>query len=105
MIDIKGMAMARITPPNPPAQQYPIIEIAFIKTPIVSSIVSYDCAPPPGIIGRSIGVFPPPPIFMNSPALPQYIKFIAMDEEQTILQIGNEGDDIFLKASVKKLKD
>lgn len=42
-------------------------------------------------------------MFMGQPAIPQYIKFIAKDEEQTILESPRGVREIYYRIWVKKL--
>jgi hypothetical protein len=105
MIHVTGSKFIKVTPANPPEQPLTLIEIAFIKAPIMLSKMHYDCPPPPHTKGRSAGVIPPPPIFASMPAYPQFIKFYAKDEEQVIQQMGEDGGPIYLKVTVKKLND
>jgi hypothetical protein len=105
MIHVEGSQFIKITPPKLPEQPLTMIEIAFLKAPMILSTFHYDCPPPPGTKKRSAGVVPPPPVVASMPSYPQYIKFYAKDEEQVIQQIGQEGAQIYLKVTVKKMND
>lgn len=84
------------------------VEITFPFTPTVFPLLHFTCPP----IGRgqpysgtnavANGMAARLPTFPSS----QYpLKFKAIDEEQTILQIGEEGGEWFFKCIVKQLKD
>ena len=44
-------------------------------------------------------------MFMGKPAIPQYIKFIAKDEEQIIMESPKGVKEIYYKIWVKKIKE
>jgi len=43
--------------------------------------------------------------FFGMPAFPQYLKFIAKDEEQIILESPGDGKEIYYKFRVRKIKE
>src|SRR5207245_2805453 len=99
----------KITPANPPSQPYPIVEVWFIPHPIELTQFRYTCPPPPGTKGAAVGTIDRSKIammmFMGMSALPQYIKFIAKDGEQTILESPAGVKEIYYRIWVKKIKD
>jgi len=114
ILHVAGSKQIKITPANPPAQPYPIVEIWFAQYPIELTRFTFNCPPPPSARGHSKGKVDlttsapglPPPLltFFGMPALPTYIKFIAKDEEQILMEQGSPGSEIYYKFSVQKVK-
>jgi len=103
IIHVTGIKSWKITPANPPQIPYNVIEIAFVPKMAEFTAFTFDCPPPPSARGNSRGIAYPFP--MNKmPAMPLMIKFKLTDEEQVIQKIGNPGDDMYVKLTVKKLQ-
>jgi hypothetical protein len=109
MIHIIGVKAIRAIPAQLPANPYATIEIYFIPGRVEITKFLLDCPPPPGVKERSKsgqqGVAQAFFMDMRTPLQPYIIKFLAKDEEQVIHQIGEEGGDMFVKFSVKPIKD
>jgi hypothetical protein len=109
LLHVAGTREIKITPANPPTQPYPIIEIWFVPHPIELTQFRFTCPPPPGVkqsVSGSIDLSKAPMmLFMGRPAIPQYIKFVAKDEEQTILESPAGVKEIYYKISVKKITE
>jgi hypothetical protein len=112
---VAGAGQIKVTPPNPPGQPYPVVEIWFIQYPTELTRFTFNCPPPPTARERSKGKVDlptaaqgmPPPLlmFFGMPALPPYIKFIAKDEEQVILESPRGAEGIYYKVWVKKIRE
>jgi len=106
---VEGAKQIKITPANPPGQPYPIVEVYFIPHPIELTRFRYICPPPPGIKESAMGKIDLSQMammmFMGKPAIPQYIKFIANVEEQTILESPPGVKEFYYKVWVKKVKE
>jgi hypothetical protein len=107
---VAGARQIKVTPANPPGQLYSIVEIWFVPYPTELTRFTFNCPPPPGARERSKGKVdlttgsPPPMLmFFGMPALPPYIKFIAKDEEQVILESPRGVREIYYKVWVKKV--
>lgn len=109
MLHVAGTRQIKVTPANPPGQPYPIVEIWFFPYPIELTRYTQTCPPPPGVkesVTATID-FTQMAIrmFIGKPAIPQYIKFIANDEEQILLESPKGMDGIYYKIWVKKIKE
>ncbi|MGZ5135736.1 MAG: hypothetical protein ACXWCG_11320, partial [Flavitalea sp.] len=108
LLHVAGSRAIRVTPANPPSQPYPIVEIWFVQYPTELTRYKFLCPPPPSAKSSSEGEVSMASIAMlsmfGSPSLPHYIKFVAKDEEQTILEKGSPGGEIYYKFSVKKIQ-
>jgi hypothetical protein len=103
-IHITGVNSIRVIPPASPYGN-PWVEIIFKRTPTEFSLLKITC-PPIGKGGPTTGTNAQANAMVRMlPALPQVIKFEAKEGEQTILEIGKEGGEIFTKFTVKQLKD
>ncbi len=107
---VVGSRQIKVTPANPPGQLYPIVEVFLIPYPIELTQFKFICPPPPGTIGGpSMGKIDLSQMavmmFMGKPALPQYIKFIANDQEQVMMQSPPGVREIYYKVWVKKIPD
>ena len=106
---VAGVKQIIVTPANPPGQPYPIVEITFIPYPIELTRFRFTCPPPPGakeyVTGKIDLSQIPMMMFMGKPAIPEYIKFIAKDEEQTILESPPGVKEIYYRIWVKKIKE
>jgi hypothetical protein len=104
LLHVAGAKQIKVTPANPPDQPYPIVEIWFVQTRMEFSKVRYDCPPPKGYTqGNATGNTSEMPALGY--AFPQYLKFIARDGEQIIIESPKGSDDGYLKVWVKKIKD
>jgi hypothetical protein len=109
LLHVDGARQIKITPANPPSQPYPIIEIWFIPHPIELTQFHFTCPPPPsakkGTMGNVDASRMAMMMFSKQPAIPQYIKFVVKDEEQTILSSPPGIKELSYRVWVKKLKD
>jgi len=109
ILHVAGTRQIKVTPANPPGQPYPIVEIWFAQYPIELTRYKQTCPPPPGVketVTATIDLSNMAMMmFMGKPAIPQYIKFIANDEEQIILESPRGVSEIYYKIWVKKIKE
>jgi hypothetical protein len=103
-IHILGVNGTRVIPPAT-ADGNASVEIFFKRAPVIFPLLQYTC---PHLDGK--GTFTETPqkpraLAAMLPAFPINVKFELKDEEQTILELGKEGDGVFVKFTVKKLKD
>ena len=104
LLHVAGARQIKVTPANPPGQPYPIVEIWFVLFRMEFSKVTYNCPPPPGYTqGNAAGNTSAMPALGY--AFPQYLKFIARDGEQIIIESPKDSDDGYLKVWVKKIKE
>jgi hypothetical protein len=97
-IHITGVRSIKVTQPKPPAKNA-TIEISFIQAPVKLSLLQIICPDSPPFTSSDRGMF------AMMPAYPMVIKFEAKEEEQTIYQVGKEGEALFLRFTVKQLKE
>jgi hypothetical protein len=104
-VHITGIKSIKVIPPKSP-QEKAWIEISFVKAPVRLSLLQATC-PPVGKGSPTTMTTATPNAMMASvvSALPHEIRFEAKEGEQTIMQIGEQGAEIFLKMTVKQLKD
>lgn len=106
---VAGARQIKVTPANPPGQPYPIVEIWFMEYPIELTRFKFICPPPPSaretVTGKIDLSQMAMMIFYGKPALPQYIKFIAKEEEQIILESPPGVKEIYYKIWVKKVRE
>ncbi|MFL5809143.1 MAG: hypothetical protein ACJ749_06440 [Flavisolibacter sp.] len=109
MLHIIGVKSANLIPAQPPGQPYATIEITFIPGRTEHIKFQLDCPPPPSTKGRSKSdeklVAQMYLLDAMTPVLPMQIKFVAKPEEQTVMQLGKEGGEIYVRFSVKQIKD
>lgn len=109
LLHVAGTRQIKVTPANPPGQPYPIVEIWFVPYPIELTRYKQTCPPPPGVketVTATIDLSNMAVLmFMGTPAIPQYIKFIAKDEEQILEERGRPGGEIYYKIWVQKVKE
>lgn len=92
-----------IPPTSPNANAW--VEISFKHSPTILTVLQFKC-PPVGKGGWTTNTNATANAMMAMvPAFPQHIKFETKEEEQTILKIGEEGGKIYVKISVKQIKD
>lgn len=103
-IHISGRQAIKVTPASAPGKSA-MIEITFSRFPVVFPLIQFTCP------DRKGGMFTSTNAQANAiaagmmSAFPQQIKFEAKEEEQTILQFGEEGSEIFTKFTVKQIKE
>jgi len=106
---VAGTRQIKVTPANPPSQPYPVVEIFFLPYPIELTRFRFICPPPPSaketVTGKIDLSQMTMMMFMGKPAIPQYIKFIANDEEQIIMESPKGVKEIYYKIWVKKVKE
>ncbi|MBK5269603.1 MAG: hypothetical protein JJE22_01190 [Bacteroidia bacterium] len=109
ILHVAGTRQIKVTPADPPGQPFPIVEIWFLPYPIELTRYKQTCPPPPGVketVTATIDLSNMAMLmFMGKPAIPQYIKFIAKDEEQIILESPRGVSEIYYKIWVKKVKE
>jgi len=109
LFHVAGTRQIKVTPANPPGQPYPVVEIFFIPYPIELTRYKQTCPPPPGVketVTATIDLSNMAMLmFMGKPAIPEYIKFIANDEEQVLFESPKGMKEIYYKVSVKKIKE
>ncbi len=103
-IHIIGAKSIKVIPATTPDGN-PWIEIEFKHAPTIFPLLQFRC-PPVGkgdwttntnAMGNAMMVM--------MPAFPHHIKFEAKEGEQTILLIGKEGSEMYVKYTVKQIKD
>jgi hypothetical protein len=104
-IHILGVSSIRLIPPATQGGN-PWVEIFFKRAPPIAPLIQITC---PNLNGKGTftGTNAEARTLMASimPAFPTQVKFELKEEEQTILLLGKEGGDTFVKFTVKKLKD
>ncbi len=82
-----------------------VIEITFGRYPTILPLLQFTCPNRKGGTFTSTNAQANAMIAGMIAAFPQQIKFEAKEEEQTILQIGEAGSEIFTKFTVKQIKE
>ena len=104
LLHVAGATQIKVTPANLPGQPYPVVEIWFVPFRMEFSKVTYNCPPPKGYTqGNAEGNTSAMPALGY--AFPQYLKFIARDGEQIIIESPKDSDEGYLKVWVKKIKE
>jgi hypothetical protein len=105
-IHIFGVSNIRVIPPVT-ANGNPQVEIFFKRAPTIIPLLKFTCPPVGGKGHDYTGTTQEARARTASmlAAFPQQVKFEVKDEEQTILLIGKEGTELFVKFTVKKLKE
>jgi hypothetical protein len=103
-IHVLGVSGTRVIPPAT-TDGNAWVEIFFKRAPTIFPLLQYTC---PDLDGK--GTFTGNSAQARAmgamvPALPISVKFELKAEEQTILLVGDEGGEAFIKFTVKKLKD
>jgi hypothetical protein len=103
-IHIKGVVSIKVIPAASPDAN-PWIEIIFLRTPTIFPLLQFTC--PDGNRKTFTSTNEKANVVAAGimAAFPQQVKFEAKDEEQVILKIGEEGDDMYAKFSVKQIKE
>ncbi len=104
-IHILGVSSIRLIPPATQGGN-PWVEIFFKRAPPITPLIQITC---PHLNGKGTytGTNAEARTLMASimPAFPTQVKFELKEEEQTILLLGQEGGESFVKFTVKKLSD
>jgi hypothetical protein len=103
-INIIGVQSIKLIPAASPKDN-PWIEIIFVRSPTILPILQFTCPQPSGGGTYTSNSAAASGIAYGIPAYPQSIKFEAKEGEQTILKLGEEGGPIYVKFTVKQLKD
>ena len=105
-IHILGVSSIKLIAPATPDGNA-TVSIFFKRAPTIYPLLNFDCPPVGGRGDRYGGTNAAANKFAASfvAAYPQQVKFEAKEEEQTILLIGEEGSELFVKFTVKQIKD
>jgi hypothetical protein len=105
-IHIAGTPVVKVTPPSAPRKSA-IVEIRFSRVPAIFPTFQVTCLCPhergaPITSTNARGI-----VMMANflAAQPEYVKFEAKEGEQTILEQGQPGGQLYTKFTVKQLKD
>jgi hypothetical protein len=82
----------------------PTIEIMFSRTPVILPLLQFVCPDQSGGTFTSTNAQANTMAAAMMPAFPQQIKFEAKEGEQTILQLGEKSDPIFVNFTVRQVK-
>jgi hypothetical protein len=96
-IHITGTPVIKVTAPQPPGQEFPIVEITFVQSMAVNSMLMFTCPKiPPAQLPA-----------MGGPTLPYKIKFNAKEGEQVIQEVGDRKrkERVYYKFTVKQLTE
>ncbi|MGF2411701.1 hypothetical protein [Ferruginibacter sp.] len=105
-IHIFGVSNIRVISPQT-ANDNPQVEIFFKRAPTIIPLLKFTCPPVGGkgneytsttALARTLAA-------STIAAYPQQVRFELKEEEQTILLIGKEGTETFVKFTVKKVQD
>ena len=103
-IHVLGAQSIKIIPAASPKDNR-WVEITFVRAPTVFPVLKITCPP----VGRGAPYTHTTEmetaVGFRIPAYPQSVKFEAKEEEQTILKLGEEGGHIYLRITVKQVKD
>jgi hypothetical protein len=98
-IHVAGARSIKVTPgatPDKPAT----VEISFIPVPIMMPVLQFSCPKTPvwnnGAANGMLAV---------ASAYPQFIKFTALEGEQTIFERGSPGGELYVKITVEQVKE
>lgn len=103
-IHILGVSSTRIIPPATDDGN-PWVEIFFKRAPTIMPLLQFTC---PHLNNKgefTTNTAQARALGAMVPTFPLQVKFELKEEEQTILLIGKEGGESFVKFTVKKLKD
>ncbi len=104
-IHIGGTPVIKVTPPSSPGKSA-MVEISFSRVPSIFPLFQVTCqcpgdrSPTTGTNAKGIAM-----MAGIMPAFPQFIKFEAKEGEQTILEHGKPGSELYAKFTVKQLKE
>jgi hypothetical protein len=103
-VHILGVQSIKVTPPaSPNGNSW--IEIIFKHSPSIMPLLKITCPPIGNGSPTTITTAQANAMMFSIPAFPQLVKFEAKEGEQTILKIGEEGGELFLKITVKQIKE
>ena len=104
-IHIGGTPVIKVTPPSSPGKSA-MIEISFRRVPSIFPLFQVTCQCPgersPTTSTNAKGIAMMAGIM---PAFPQFIKFEAKEGEQTIMEHGKPGTELYAKFTVKQIKE
>jgi hypothetical protein len=105
-INIKGIKSIQLIPSKIFGAP-PTVDIAFAFSPSIYPTLKFSCPPPPRSKGATIVMTNASmnAMLSRTPAYPQNIKFVAKEAEQTLYKVGEEGGELFIKITVKKLEE
>ncbi len=105
-IHILGVSSIRVIPPAAPDGN-PWVEIFFKRAPTIIPLLKFTCPPVGGRGNDYTSTTEMARAFTAGvlPAFPTQVRFELKEEEQTILIMGKEGGESFVKFTVKKLSD
>ncbi len=103
-INIIGVQNIKLIPAASPGDN-PWVEIFFVRSPTMFPLLQFTC---PKV--NAAGTFTTTSAGANAigsmiPAFPMSIKFEAKEGEQTILKIGEEGGESYVKFTVKQIRE
>ncbi len=103
-INIIAVQSIKLIPAASP-KDHPWIEIFFVRSPTIFPLLQFTC---PNV--NKGGTFTTTSAGANAigsmiPAFPTSIKFEAKEGEQTILKIGEEGGEVYVKFTVKQIRE
>ena len=104
-IHIAGTPVIKVAPPSAPGKSA-IVEIIFSRVPSIFPLFQVTCqcpgerSPTTSTNGKGVAM-----MAAIMPAFPQFIKFEAKEGEQTILEHGKRGTELYAKFTVKQLKE
>jgi hypothetical protein len=103
-IHVLGAQSIKIIPAASPKDNR-WVEITFVRAPTIFPVLKITCPP----VGRgspySNTTERETAMGMRIIAYPTSIKFEAKEEEQTVLKLGEEGDNIYVRITVRQVKD
>ena len=102
-INIIGVQSIKLIPAASPRDN-PWVEIFFVRSPTILPLLHFTC-PKVNQAGTYTNTSAMAGIIMGVPAFPQSIKFEAKEGEQTILKLGEEGGPMFLKFTVRQIRE
>lgn len=105
-IHILGVSSIKLIPTTTPDGNA-TITIFFKRAPTIFPLLNFDCPSVGGRGTRYSGTNAQANVFAAKflAAYPQEVKFEAKEGEQTILLLGKEGSEIYVKFTVKQIKD
>ena len=105
-IHILGVSSIKLIPATTPDGNA-TITIFFKRAPTIFPLLNFDCPSVGGRGTRYSGTNAQANVFAAKflAAYPQEVKFEAKEGEQTILLLGKEGSEIYVKFTVKQIKD
>jgi hypothetical protein len=105
-IHILGVSSIKLIPPTTPDGNA-TVTIFFKRAPTIFPLLNFDCPPVGGRGARYSSTNAQANVFAAKflAAYPQEVKFEAKEGEQTILLLGKEGSEVYVKFTVKQIKD